>query len=389
MLNKNKKYYCENINNEYFDIFHIDEKIKKNIYDDNQRLNHYKTELNNLNNLIKYNERNNENEDLQTLSDKKKKEICNKIKTLEQKIYDIENDISITEYICLSTPILDKFKKLIHIPMKVTFFNTSHEKNNTDNSILENKKHEILDEFYEIAKKYIPIKSYKKETSQKYICNCGNKTNYTEKQNKIICNECSHVHCVQSIQTSFKDIDRVNLSQKYKYKKKVHFRDTVNQYQGKQNKKIEPEIFKILENQFLIHNLINTESKNDYEKYSNITKEHIYMFLFETNNSNYYEDINMIHTHFTGIPCPDISHIEHLLYEDFDRVVDAYETLEDIDRIHFLNGQYILYQLLRRRKFKVKESDFDILKTRERLVEHDVIYQKICMKLEWTFLPTV
>ena len=113
------------------------------------------------------------------------------------------------------------------------------------------------------------------------------------------------------------------------------------------------------------------------------------MFLFETNNSNYYEDINMIHTHFTGIPCPDISDIEYLLYEDFDKVVDAYESLEDIDRIHFLNGQYILYQLLRRRKIKVKESDFDILKTRERLVEHDEIYQKICMKLEWTFHPTV
>ena len=65
-----------------------------------------------------------------------------------------------------------------------------------------------------------------------------------QKQNKIICNECSHVHCIQSIQTSFKDIDRVNLSQKYKYKKKVHFRDTVNQYQGKQNKKIEIELVK-------------------------------------------------------------------------------------------------------------------------------------------------
>ena len=38
---------------------------------------------------------------------------------------------------------------------------------------------------------------------------------------------------------------------------------------------------------------------------------------------------------------------------------------------------------------EVKESDFDILKTRERLVEHDEIYQKICMKLEWTFIPTV
>ena len=79
----------------------------------------------------------------------------------------------------------------------------------------------------------------------------------------------------------------------------MHFRDTVNQYQGKQNKKIDQlKIFSILEEQFLIHNLVNKEGKTNAEKYSNITKEHIYMFLFETNNSNYYEDINMIHMTF-------------------------------------------------------------------------------------------
>lgn len=359
-----------------FDIFHTDEKIKKLICQEYNKLNNYKSELLNYEDFSIKNSNN--------ISDKKKKELKLKINILNQKINDIENDILMAEYICISTPVLEKYKKLIYTPVKVSFFNNSNIKNINDSD-----KNEIIEEFYEIAKKYIPIKIYKKETPERYVCNCGNQNNYTESQNKIICNECSNVHSIQSIQTSFKDIDRVNLSQKYKYKKKVHFRDTVNQYQGKQNKKINPDIFSILEQQFLIHNLVNLEGKSHNEKYSNITKEHIYMFLFETNNSNYYEDINMIHTYFTGIPCPDISDIEHLLYEDFDKVVDAYESLENIDRIHFLNGQYILYQLLRRRKIKVKESDFDILKTRERLVEHDDIYQKICTKLEWTFIPTV
>ena len=386
-LNKKKDSRLSD-NSEHFDILHFDEKIKKIINQESKKLDSYKLELQNCINIL-----NKKCDNYLNLSDKKKKELYLKIETLKQKIYEIENDIPMAEYIYSTTPIIEKYKKMILTPVKVSFFNSGKNENLYDISLsketFENEKYEILDEYYDIAKKYIQIKSYKKETPQKYICDCGNKYNYTETQNKIVCNECSNTHSIQSIQTSFKDIDRVNLSQKYKYKKKVHFRDTVNQYQGKQNKRIEQSIFKILEEQFLIHNLVNNEGKTYHEKYSNITKEHIYMFLFETNNSNYYEDINMIHTHFTGIPCPDISEIEHLLYEDFDKVVDAYESLEDIDRIHFLNGQYILYQLLRRRKVKVRESDFDILKTRERLVEHDMIYQKICMKLEWTFLPTV
>ena len=395
-LNKKKENSrsCVNSENyEQFDIFHIDEKIRKLISQESKKIDYYKTELLNLSNLLNKTKNITNTPNSISISDRKKKEIYNKIELLKKKIYEIENDIPMAEYIYTTSPIVEKYKKIIHTPVKVSFFNTSRKDTfsniqySRDN--IEYEKYEILDEYYDIAKKYIQIKSYKKETPQRYICDCGNQYNYTETQNKIICNECSNVHSVQSIQTSFKDIDRVNLSQKYKYKKKVHFRDTVNQYQGKQNKRIEQDIYKILEDQFLIHNLVNIECKTYNEKYSNITKEHIYMFLFETNNSNYYEDINMIHTHFTGIPCPDISEIEHLLYEDFDKVVDAYESLEDIDRIHFLNGQYILYQLLRRRKVKVKESDFDILKTRERLVEHDEIYQKICMKLEWTFIPTV
>jgi hypothetical protein len=385
-LNKKKENsrLCNTDNSEQFDIFHIDEKIKKIINQESKKIEQYKNEMENLQNI--FNTTNTTNK-----RDKKKKELSDKIELLKQKIYDIENDIPMAEYIYITSPIIEKYKKMIHTPVKLSFFNRKENIANFQYSKenIENEKYEILDEYYDIAKKYITIKSYKKETPQKYICECGNLYNYTEIQNKIICNDCSNTHSIQSIQTSFKDIDRVNLSQKYKYKKQVHFRDTVNQYQGKQNKRIEQNIYIILEEQFLIHNLVNVDGKTYNEKYSNITKEHIYMFLFETNNSNYYEDINMIHTHFTGIPCPDISDIEHLLYEDFNKVVDSYESLEDIDRIHFLNGQYILYQLLRRRKIKVKESDFDILKTRERLVEHDEIYQKICMKLEWTFNPTV
>ena len=42
---------------------------------------------------------------------------------------------------------------------------------------------------------------------------------------------------------------------------------------------------------------------------SKITKEHIHLFLKETGNSKYYEDVNLIRNKLTGIKSPDISHI--------------------------------------------------------------------------------
>ena len=108
------------------------------------------------------------------------------------------------------------------------------------------------------------------------------------------------------------------------------------------------------------------------------------MALSETDHNLHYEDINLLHYQFTGIPCPDISHVRNEIFEDFDKVISIYETM-DVDRINSLNGQYILYQLLRRRKVKVNENDFSMLKTRERLLEYDAIYSSICLKLEWNF----
>jgi hypothetical protein len=43
----------------------------------------------------------------------------------------------------------------------------------------------------------------------------------------------------------FTDLSRVNINQTYKYEKKCHFRDTVKQYQGLQNKFIPEKVINI------------------------------------------------------------------------------------------------------------------------------------------------
>ena len=359
---------------ETYDILHMDEKIKKNILEDKSKLNEYKNKI-----KIIY-------DTLQTpLTYSKKKELEKEKSFLEQKIRDIESNNIFAEYVCLTQKILSEYMKLLDIPMNISFF-TKHKKDNE----IERKKEDLVDQFLDIAKLYIPINTYKKEISTKLSCDCGNTSEFITNDTNVICENCGREHNIHTIHTNFKDIDRVNLSQKYKYSRHVYFRETVNRYEGKQNKKINKKVYDDLEKWFTKHNLLinNDTDKTFYERHLKISKEHVYMALSETGNNLHYEDINLLHNQFTGIPCPDVSEFRDDLFDDFNKVMNVYESI-DVDRVNSLNSQYILYQLLRRRKIRVNENDFGMLKTRERLIEYDEIYQKICLVLEWTFIPTV
>lgn len=360
------------VENEKYDILQLDEKIKRLIQEETKKIDDYKDKVNEIK----------ENLCQQSLQYRKKKELEEEKRTLEKKIKDLESNNMFAEYICISQKIINEYMQLLMVPVNISFFGKKKESSETDD-----KKEDLLEKFLDIAKKYIPIKTYKKESHKKLSCECGNTSDFTHSENTVTCEVCGIENSIYTIQTNFKDIDRVNLSQKYKYSKRVYFRDTVNRYEGKQNKKINKKVYDDVENWLEKHNLL-VAGESFHEKHSKISKDHLYMALSETGHNLHYEDINLLHNQFTGCPCPDISHVRNELFEDFDKVMVIYETL-DVDRVNSLNSQYILYQLLRRRKVKVNENDFGMLKTRDRLIDYDEIYSKITTVLEWNFLPTI
>lgn len=360
---------------ETYDILQLDEKIKKLIQEESRKLDKYILRTEEIKKNLSKNSHFNYRE---------KKELEEELQKLEIKINDIETNTMFSEYVCVTQKIISEYMELLNVPKNVSFFKKTN--NHTEN---DDKKEILLEQFLEIAKNYIPIRNYKKETQKKIICeDCNNFTDFIYTENTITCENCGMEQNIYTIQTNFKDIDRVNLSQKYKYSKRVYFRETVNRFEGKQNKKINQQVYDDIEKWFEKHNLLDRDQITFHERHSKITKEHMYMALSETGHNLHYEDINLLHNQFTGLPCPDISYIRNELFEDFDKVMSVYESI-DVERVNSLNSQYILYQLLRRRKVKVNENDFGMLKTRDRLIDYDEIYQKICHILEWTFIPTV
>ena len=104
--------------------------------------------------------------------------------------------------------------------------------------------------------------------------------------NSYICRDCGMTYDFIIHQSSYRDVERVNITTKYTYDPKVHFRDCINQFQGKQNSTIDKKVYEDLIREFKNHQLlIGDENTSKKIRFSKITKDHIYLFLKETNHA--------------------------------------------------------------------------------------------------------
>lgn len=363
--------------NDDVDILDIDTKIRINFKEEEEKLQSYKDKLTDIRKSL----------ELKNIRPRVINTLINAEKELVEHIHDIENNISLNFYITETALILEKYKEILNKPMKVNFMGKSI-KNNKE-------KEKIINEYILIAKKYVILDidfvKDKVDKPGKISCNnCVNKKDFEIiDENIYICLACSSEQIILKNVSSYRDIDRINISSKYQYDRKIHFRDAINQYGGKQNSTIENKVYEELEKQFELHHLLVGNKTTDKKiRFQNITKEHISMFLKELNYTKHYENINLIHYNMTGKKPDDISYLEDKLLEDFDIVTDTYDKLfKNINRKNFINTQYILHKLLCKHRHPCNEDDFAVLKTIDRKTFHDDVFREICNYLEWTFYP--
>lgn len=304
---------------------------------------------------------------------------------LEKSLIDYENILENINsedynfYISESLPIIETYKKILRTPIKISFVG-----NNTVQ--ITSEKEKLIHEFINIAKKHIEISHQHKQLNE--LCeNCSKKTIYNG-----VCGECGHEKELAGHDKSYTDISRTNILQKYSYDRRTHFRDCINQYQGKQNCKIDNKIYDDIEQQLENHHLIPKDKTIPTKiRYVKIKKEHIMLFLKELNHDKHYENSNYIYSKLSGVKCPDISHLEEQLMADFDTVVNLYikkfKYENKIERKSFMNIQYVFFQLLNKNKYKCKKEDFNILKTIDRKAFHDDVFKELFQELGWNHTP--
>ena len=354
------------------DILSIDAKIRKNFEDEFLKLSDHMEKLYEIEESLK-----NENlrRRIRTSLEKARDE-------LENYVHGLSTNENYHFYIMETVPFIEKYKEILKTPIKVSFMGKIV-KNDKD-------KRELIDNYLEAASKYVDIELENKSKTQKVICpNCSNKKEFDIVDvNSYICTKSYARQTVMKLNSSYTDIDRVNISSKYTYDRKVHFRDCINQYQGKQNSTIQQKIYDDLEVQFRQHHLLHDEDISKEDKFRDITKNHVLIFLKELGYSKHYENVHLIHYNFTCIKPDDISYLEEQLLDDFDILTELYDKrFKHINRKNFINTQYVLFQLLRRHRHSCKKEEFIILKTIDRKFFHDEICKELFEELGWNHSP--
>lgn len=383
------------------DIIYLDERMRSYLSKEEDETSKYREQLKTLETR----------ERTERLSYRESLNIKKEKYTLQSTIDTLQTGRKLMLYLSKTSKVIERYWQSIQNPVVKDFLSKKSpvelftRKKLVDEFVVSIKeflpsKEEELDGKAEIklVKRYLELRERKKFSSDsKYnLCSyCDSSNIFVEEDYIAICRDCNGKQETYSSSNNFRDAERINNSKKHGYEKKNkknHFRDTIKQYQATQNRTISSKVYRDLENCFEIQGLSNPEEQERTLRFSRVTKNHIFMFLQETGNTKHYEDVILLHNYYTGTQAPDISSLECELLEDFDKLLWAYENLPSHmreDRVNFINSQYVLYQLLRRRGVEVDKENFSLLKTRCRLVNHDEKYSECCKKLNWGFKAVV
>jgi hypothetical protein len=310
-------------------------------------------------------------------------EITNEIKALRNKKADyyLDNSKYIFEYfenkknISSSAPnesgTINNKTKLVNAFFKI--------KKDEDNQKIETTNHNIFSKYLtNIDESFLDMNCFVKPTDVCQSCYKGEMIPM-EDEGVLICNMCSknEMYLIENEKPSYKEPPKEVCF--YAYKKINHFKEILSQFQGKETTQIPQDVIENLKQQ-IKKERIDMENLTYYK-----TKE----LLKKLGYNKYYEHINFIKDKL-GMKPPIISQeLEETLCNFFMEIQYPYAKHCPDYRVNFLHYYYVLYKLFELLGENHYLIEIPMLKDREKLIEQDTIWKKICEDLDWEFITTI
>ena len=258
-------------------------------------------------------------------------------------------------------------------------------KSDTDNlkykSSYRNKK-EILESYFSIVDtSYIPSNGLITNIDIDSCVTCNESRIFDSVHGIYICPKCGCEEkiLVDSDTPSYKEPPREITY--FAYKKINHANEFLSQFQAKESTDIPLEIFEKIQEEL---------KKESYLNYKNVSPVKVREVLKKLELTKYYEHCHYICNRLTGKPAPTLTpELEDKLRNMFKEVQAPWINYCPNDRANFFSYPYIFFKF-----FQLLDKDeylpyCRLLKSREKLQEHDEVWKKICRDLRWQYIPTV
>ena len=255
------------------------------------------------------------------------------------------------------------------------FFNLPEAKKTEE--LFKNQHNNVEKYLASIDQTYMDVSKYVYPTDICQFCHQGEMIPI-ESEGIMVCNQCAKqvVFLIDNEKPSYKEPPKEACF--YAYKRINHFREILAQFQAKETTCIPDNVLESIKQQIKKERIEISQFTD--KKAKEIMKKHGF--------NKYYEHIPFIKDKL-GIKPPVMTpDLEDRLCNLFMEIQGPYAKFCPDDRVNFLNYYYTVYklcELLGRREFL---PFFPMLKDREKRIEQDQIWKKICIELDWEFIAT-
>jgi predicted amidophosphoribosyltransferase len=211
--------------------------------------------------------------------------------------------------------------------------------------------------------------------------NCNETFTFKNLECQMVCEKCGYTEnvIINTEKISYKDPPRE--SSFFAYKRINHFNEWIAQFQAKETTDISDNIYNEILFELNKHKNLNIKEIK-YKQIREILKKLKY--------NKYYEHIPHIINVLSGKKAPLLSrNQEEQLRMMFKEIQMPFMKFCPEERKNFLSYSYVLHKFCELIELDELLEHFPYLKSREKLQQQDLIWEKICKELSWQYIPSV
>ena len=299
----------------------------------------------------------------------------------KEKVYDMNRD-ELNEYYLDNGVLLDKYysddSKLNNSDKSgiLSYFGTKH--GEEENKAISRKKI-MLNYMSNINDNILNETNIRVRDD---ICdNCNNKLYLSDLTSELYCKTCGKSTSIMVITDKVSYSDPQSEITYYTYKRINHFNEWLAQFQAKERTDLPNEIYE------KIYQELN---KNKHLSIEKLKYNDIRDILKKLKYNKHYENIPHILSIITGKSAPTLDRkMEEILRSLFKEIQIPFMQNCPPSRKNFLSYSYVLHKFCELLEYDHLLCFFTLLKSREKLHQQDVIWEKMCKDLNWEFIPSL